>query len=693
MGKKLLAALFIACSALQAAAYELPSSTGTHRVRFEADAAGFNEYTRAIDLEGNVRLEELSENDRQQKLIRARSLMVNMASRTIVAPSDFVMDDDTGTIYGKSGFFNYGSESGRINDGRFSYKNFIIRGRVVEFEKSNYTYKKASITSCDEEPPHYRLRASRLYLVPERYFLAYNTVFFVGKIPVFYFPVVYRPIGGGTPFVSIFRPGYDQRNGFFIKSSYIFRVTPETRAKLYLDYFAKRGFGTGGELDFRRPEKNITNVSLYRIREYSGARDRWGMNGGYWHLFNRFNESDPAQYYSQGFFRLLSDPKVNNDFFRTNPFAVSPDEQASLALTRKTNYTVTRLSAYGRETHTADFERFKKANSSIPRLDFNTVPFRVLRLPVLNSFAGYFENARDEGQEYAQKRGNGVWTVSKAVPIVKHVTLSPSVFYDQSVFISTVQGNNDAWIGRYGGGGTLRYDRAWGSLDLGYSYRRRLRENKTDNDSRAPDKGQEASSLYSQLFVMPRFNTYYKLSTSYDLRNYYEASFTRRLAPVTAEIYYAPRPLVEVFASETYSFSGGTRSFVTQVNLGGRENYIGGGIANYSNSPRDWVISNTFGFRPWKGSGWRAETVLRYRLRSEGGLNFSKLEFFEKGITLYRDFHDFRTRWNFQERSGGVREFFFYLNLRISEPARKDDLEERSRQYWHPWRQDGEVRD
>ncbi len=693
MKKKIIIALLAGFAALPAGAYDLPLSTGTHRVYFNSDFAKFNEYTRVIDLEGNVKLQEFSAADTPVKIIRARNLTVNMASRTVVSPSDFVMDDDTGTVYGKSGVMDYGSESGRIKDGRFTYKNFIIKGRVVEFDKDKYTYKKASITSCDEEPPHYRLRASRLYLVPERYFLAYNNVFFLGKMPIFYFPVVYRPIGGGTPFVSIFRPGYDKRNGFFIKSSYVYRVNPETRAKVYLDYFAKRGLGTGGELDFRRPEKNITDVSVYRIREYDGSADRWGVNGGFWHLLNRFNESDPAQYYSQSFFRLLSDPKVNNDFFRSNPFAVSPDEQASVALTRKTNYTITRLSANGRETHTADFNQFQKANSSIPRLDFNTVPFGVLGLPVLNSFGGYFENARDEGAGYTQKRGNGVWTVSKAVPIVSRVTLSPSVFYNQSVFISTVPGLNDTWIGRYGGGATLRYDRFWGSFDLGYAYTRRLRKNKLAGDDGAADKGQETSAVSSQLFVMPRFNTYYKLSTSYDLRTYYEASFKKRLAPVTAEIYYAPRPMVDIFASETYSFSGGARSFVTQVNVGDAENYAGGGIANYSSAPKAWVISNMFGFRPWRGSGWRAETVLRYRVSSAGGLDLRDFRFFEKGITLYRDFHDFRTKWDFRERSGGVREFFFYVSLKISEPARKDDLEDKSREYWHPWRQAGEVRD
>ncbi len=662
-------------------------------MRFSADNASFNEYTRAIDLEGNVKLEEISAEGRHLKLIRARNLTVNMASRTVVSPSDFVLDDDTGTVYGRGGFIDYGSETGRIADGRFSHKNFVFRGRVIEFDKDGYTYKRASITSCDEEPPHYRLRSSRIYLAPERYFLAYNNVFFVGRIPVLYLPVVYKPMGGGTPFVSIFRPGYDERNGFFIKSSYIFRVNPETRAKLYLDYFEKRGFGTGGELDYRRPEKNITNVSLYRIKEYGLEKDRWGMSGGYWHRLNRFNESDPAQYYSQGFFRLLSDPRVNNDFFRTNPFAVSPDEQASVALTRNTAFSVTRLSAYGRETHSPDYSSFRKANSSIPRLDYNTVPFRLGRLPLLHSFRAYFENARDEGQNFTQKRGNAVWTLSHSVPLLKHVTLSPSAYYDQSVFISTFTGPTDSWVGRYGGGANLRYDWTRGSFDLGYAYRRRLMRNKPVHDSRAADEGQETESVSGQLFVMPRHNTYFKLSSSYDLRDYYSASFSRRLAPVRAEAYYAPAPGLDLYAEDSYSFAEGNKSLVAQANYGGPENYIGGGVANYSSDPRAWVVSHTFGFRPWRGSGWRAEAVLRYRFLSRGDFEFGDLRFFEKGVTLYKDFHDFRTKWDFRERSGGVKEFFFYLSLKMNAPAPRDELEEKSRQYWRPWRKEGEVRD
>jgi hypothetical protein len=662
-------------------------------VRFEADAGGFNEYSRAIDLEGNVRLEELSPEGKQLKLVRARRLTVNMSSRTVTAPEDFVMDDDTGTVYGRSGFYDYGNSAGVINDGRFLIKNFVFRGRSVSFDRDGYTYKRASLTSCDEDPPHYRLRASRIYLYPDRYFLAYNTVFFLGRIPVFYFPVIYKPMGRGTPFVSSFFPGYDERNGFFIKSNYLYRVNPNIRVKAYLDYFARRGVGMGGEFDYRQPEKNISNLAAYRIREYGRETDRWGLNGGYWHSFSKFNESDPAQYYSQAFFRLISDPAFNNDFFRTNPFAVSPDKQASVAFTRKTNYTVTRLSAYGRdERDPAGTEKFHKAYESAPRLDFNTVPFRVLKLPVLNSFSGYFENAKDAGVPYYQTKGRGAWTVSKTVPLSRRVTFSPSAFYDQAVFLSTSAATESAWVGRYGGALNLRYDRMWGSLDVRYAYTRRLRPNKLSDDISAPDRGQEADSVAGDLFIMPRSNAYFRARTSYDLRNYYTAPFSSRLAPLITEVYYAPRATLDLYAQNSFNFASGNQAFVGQATAGGRETYFGAGLANYNTDSEAWIVSNTFGFKPWRTSKWRAEAVLRYRAVPRAG-RFETFKFFEKAVTLYRDFHDFRTRWDFRVRSGGVNEFFFFANLKMNDPVRYDNLEEKSRQFWRPWRQEGAVRD
>jgi hypothetical protein len=602
------------------------------------------------------------------------------------------MNDSSGTIYGKSGVFDYAAHTGYINDGSFAYGGFFFSGRRVELSPGRYLYKKARLTSCDKTPPHFHINASRIYLVPGRYFLTYNNFFYLGRVPIFYFPVLYKPLGGGTPFVSSFHFGHDDRSGYFVKSTYAYKFNPQTRGKLYLDYFSKKSFGTGGELDYQEKEKTNADISMYRIRESGTEHDRWGLNGGYWHSLTNFNESDKVSYYSQSSFRLLSDPEFNNDYFRANPFAVSPDKQANLAFTRRSNTTVTRLSAATQYTRSADLVSFEKSYESAPRLDFQKLPFTIGKIPVLNSFTGYFENAKEPGVAYFQRKGRGAWTVSKTVPLVRSLTLLPSASYDQSLFIATSSRNTDQWIGRYGAGANMRYDRLWGSLDLGYSYLARMRVNRLGKERDSADKGEELRSLSSQLFITPTYTTYFKAGAAYDMRNGVGGSFSRRLSTTTVEFYHAPRKNLDIYLQDSYRFGDGNKSFVAQLYSGDEKNYLGVGLAHYSTQPHDYIMNQMMGFRvPWAQS-WRAEGVLRYNLVHFTGPGDKTVKFFEKGLVLYKDFHDFHTSWHFMVRRG-VNEFHFLISLKMNDKGKRDPLEDSARNDWHPWRKDGELRD
>jgi len=687
-----LVVILVALCAAAARAYDLPSSTGTHRIVFSSDQGDFNENTRIINLQGNVQLDELGPDEKLVKTIKARRLTVNSSSNTIYAPEDFVMNNASGTVYGKSGVFDYASNIGRINYGRFAYQDFFFSGKKVELDPQRYLYKKAEITSCDETPPHFKIKATRIYLAPGKYFLAYNNFFYLGRLPIFYFPVLYKPLIGGTPFVSSFYPGYDERSGFYIKSNYAYRFNSNVRGKLYLDYFTKLGFGTGGEVDYNKPEKTISNISAYRIREADTKTERWGLNGGLWHRLNRFSESDHAAYYAQSAYRMLSDPEFNNDYFRTNPFAISPDKQVSLAFTRASNTTVTRVSAAAKYYRAPDLKGFYKAYESAPRLDFQKMPFTIAKLPVLHSFSGFFESAKEVGLPYYQRKGAGTWTVSRTVPLTRGLTLLPSVFYNQSLFIATSAQTTNQWIGRYGTNVNMRYERLLGSLDLSYAYQARMVVNRFGRDRLAADKGEEVKSLFSQLFITPAYNTYFKAFTTYDLRDGVGGSLSKRLAPMNLELYHAPRKNLNVYLQDSYKFGQGNESLVAQIYSGDEKNYFGLGLANYSIEPNTYVVNQMMGFRvPWAPS-WRAEGVLRYKIVRFAAPEDKGFIFFEKGLTLHKDFHDFHTSWFFKVRKD-VKEFFFLVSLKMNDRGKRDAFEDASRNYWHPWRKEGDLRD
>jgi hypothetical protein len=169
-------------------------------------------------------------------------------------------------------------------------------------------------------------------------------------------------------------------------------------------------------------------------------------------------------------------------------------------------------------------------------------------------------------------------------------------------------------------------------------------------------------------------------------------SFSRRLSTVTFEYYHAPRKNLDIYLQDSFRFGDGNRSFVAQVYSGDEKTYMGAGFAYYANMPNVYVLNQVMGFKvPWFQS-WRAEGVLRYELGDFTTHGNKRLKFFEKGVILYKDFHDFQTTWNFKVRRG-VNEFFFLVSLKMNDPGKRDAFEDASRNDWHPWRKEGALRD
>ncbi|MCK5358643.1 MAG: hypothetical protein KAJ48_09635, partial [Elusimicrobiales bacterium] len=483
-----------------------------------------------------------------------------------------------------------------------------------------------------------------------------------------------------------FFPGYDKRNGVYLKSNYMYRFGSYTKGKLFLDYFSRKGFGIGGEYDYHNRAKNITNISVYRIKEHGSSNDRLGLNGGYWNLINADNAG--TSYYSQSFFKWMSDPNFNNDYFRSNPFAVNPNKQANIAFTRQGPKTVTRVSAETRYERNAASNVFQKSYESAPRINFNTMPIKFKKLPFLHSFSANFESSKESGVSYYQKKGDASWTVANNFRLSERFTFYPAVSYNESVFLSTASAK-DLWIGRYGTNLNLRYDRVFGSFDLKYAYKRRLQTNKLKNDNLSLDSGEEIKKIGYEIFIRPNYNMYFRSAADYDLRDYFSKTPIRRVSPITAEFYFAGKNLFSFFAQNTYSPTAGNQSMVSQVNMGSDKNYVGFGFANYKTSKDTYIFNNTIGFKP-KNSSWRLESIFRYQLAKKSGLLLKDISFFERTFILYKDFHDFRTMWKFTRRPD-VNEFFFLINLKVNSKVR--DVTDKSDAYWYPWRESNQIRD
>ena len=97
-------------------------------------------------------------------------------------------------------------------------KSQVFAGGVeLTGDRSNnvYTAKSAYVTTDDVSDPGYRVRASRIIVVPGKYVRMWNAVVYAEGVPVFYFPFYQRNLGvRANNFTTT--PGYRSRYGGYL---------------------------------------------------------------------------------------------------------------------------------------------------------------------------------------------------------------------------------------------------------------------------------------------------------------------------------------------------------------------------------------------------------------------------------------------------------------------------------------------
>lgn len=680
---KFLVLIFFLLSPLNSKDNALNKNLENKKLEFFSEYATYSNLNGEIILSTSVIINNLDTANNVDLKIKTDHAYINLSSSNIKLPYPFRIETSSALIEGENGFYNFKFNKGEVYNGKMYYDRFILKGKKIDIEDNKYIYKNANITTCNLEPAHYHIYSTRMTFKPKKYFLAYNNIFFLGKIPVIYFPILYKPLGEGTPVLSQFYPGYDEQNGFYIKSNYTYKLNRATKVKLFVDYFSKKGFGFGSEVYNYRPSISIFDLSYYRINEYGDGPIYWGLNGGVWY---RLYSGHNRDLYFQSYMRMLSDPDFNNNYFRSNPFTVSNDKQADLSLTYRLPSSYLRLNS--RVVYKSyDSVNFVESENINPKIEYTTMPRKIKFLPFNYNYYISFENSR-YANTYFQKRMNYNYNLYNTLNLSRRFSVYQSASYYGYMYFSTSTYTDDKFISKYGYVFNMRYSTTRNIYELKYNGLFRSKRNKLLLDNDASDKGVEASDLSLLSSFINRIDNYLRLTASYDLKSYTNRkSFRERLQPLSFE-YYKNYTNYELYFKEVYDINEGHKSFITQMNSYNDRNYLNVGFANYSTNKEEILISNTFGYLPSKKLGWFGEFVIRYSI----DITDSELNFFDKEVIIYKDFHDFRSKFMFRIRKD-VKEFFFYITMKMNDPYRKDKIDRQVDEYFKPWRKFDEERD
>ena len=671
----------------------LPTPTQEDFIYFTADEALYDKEQGIAQLTGNVEI-VLDQNKTQglATKIKAEKIQVFTEEQILITQGPTVIEQDGGSFEVNDVHFDIASRKLLMKGIKADYEPIrVLEAKDIEIKQDQYILKKAEITCCSIEKPHYTLYVGKADLIPEDRIIAYNAVLKVGKVPVFYFPIVYRSLNTDRLFTTYLDFDQSGNTGFGFLTSTVYAKN-NFRAAANVDYYTKSGLGYGLDIGYLAPQKFHGSLQAYTIYDKEKNEQRWGIDGGYWWQIHdssdSLNNNGGAIYFSQLETRNVSDADFNDDFFRANPYVVSPDKLTRASFVRQTRKSTLRVSYSNRRQLNPDDKTYSNSEEILPKVDWIFNPF-VLPYTggVVNNFSVSFNNTKIEEYDFVQYF-QAKWNSAKDFKLHKNFTLTPSVFYNQEIILKDPTNNNeDKFVGRYGGQLNLRSNLITGMLDIGYRYTRRNQEGSLTSETTPFDEKEEANLVYIQNYYLPAPNLYFKLASGYNLQNSqdsWEAKY--RVEPLLAEIgYFSSKTGSSIYLQNLYDVHTANQAFVLDAVL---QNLYGSGakfgLVNYSTDRDSFLFTTQFMLAP-RYITWRADMGIDFEVKN------STIHAYSKHIKVYKDFHDVSLMLGVRDRNQNL-SFSFRINVMcggVDKRQTQKQAEERN----YPWHDNQMLRD
>ena len=644
-------------TAASTTAYALPAPPESQHLDFVADHLDYDRDKALIHLKGNVLVKEST------YTLKGDELWIDTARRRGRSEGHLFVDDGVSAVSGASGDFDFDDHSGRLYGASAGYGDWRVHARsMVLDEKRRLYYSGARFTSCSYDPAHYHFYASRVTVVPGKYMFGRNVVYFLGKMPLFYMPVLYKSLAR-THFLRFrLQPGYDHRNGAFLKSTLVTDHSDTWRSKLFLDYYSNEGFGSGGELIRRKGEDSRGMLSAYHIRESREGERRWAVNGDLYQAF-------ASSFALQGHLQTMSDPSFNNHYARSSLLPVASYLMNGGALVYRLPRVTTRLS-YSRYDNAVSTRSFAMSSEE-ERLDVNSAQLRFWKLPWLNTLSGSAVNNYTRGRSYIQKTVSGTWGVTRSFQLARAVSFTPGASFSETYYDvdrSTNSSLYDPTVGRYSVGGTVRMRSPAGDSDLSQTYSRRLARDSFSVDSGADDYGVEANLLSLTQTYRPTRLVLARVGSGYDFREYrgHDVGFHDSLQPIQTDVILTPGRDFNLTLRNDYKLGTGNRNLIVSSTLGDElKTFLTAGVG-YNLSEADRYYLNTeFGWTNSSGT-LRLAGALRASARTPGGVGgLHAFYVFDREAQIVRRWHDFYTKLACRFRPGDVQEVSVRVEMKF----------------------------
>ena len=170
-------------------------------------------------------------------------------------------------LSGEDAVYDFNSQNAQITAVRI--EDPPVFGEAKEGDKlgqEKYVLRNGYATTCDLEVPHYRLVSKRVIIYPNERVTAKNMILKVGKVPIFYFPYFSQSLKDKS-FLAELSPGKDKEWGSYILTRWRYWMNNENKGKIHLDWYDRRGLGTGVSHKLETKNFGEALINYYHIED------------------------------------------------------------------------------------------------------------------------------------------------------------------------------------------------------------------------------------------------------------------------------------------------------------------------------------------------------------------------------------------------------------------------------------------
>jgi len=672
--RKILFKIIISCFFLFSAAFAY-----AYQIDISADNLEYDQLEGKITADGHVVL------GWEGKKVSANYVELYVEKKNMTAYGDVKIEEGGNVIFADSVKYNYDQETGTIKETLgYSSAVFMRAESMDRLDKNTYAVNNIKISNCDLDDPHTYFKAKKGKIIFGDRVTLYNPIFYIGKIPVFYLPIITKSLRGGNSITSdlIFsvEPGYTGDGGLSLKTMVGYPFTQNFVAKGMFDYLGTRGNGYGTELNYSSKDAKATLYAYY-INDLSAATSRWTVTPSYFQkIGNEWTIQSQAQF--------VSDESFNNLYDQNNWNRVTNTLTSYFSVTRQGKTSNLLVTLNRTDTYDATTGQFQTTAMTLPGVTYTYYPKKIF-LDITNDFNFTYNNTYGSfglPDEYFYKNTAAfTYNLSKNFKFGRHFTLTPSAgvtenWQDRDDFNNTV--NN--FVTRYFGGvnSRLRVNR-WMDWNISYTARVRSEGNSLGIDSTQADYGVETNQF--------SFTNYMYVGDRTTVRNFVSYNFMKNRfysvpewSPFVTEITYTPTYYITAYIRQSQSITPCKfQDLQLDTRIGDPEKaYLNFGA--FYQDYRSGEIDNTFGFGLWLTPKWRFDYNIATTAKTDG----SYIRMNDHEFKLYRDLHCYNLGLIWRIR-GIYHEVYLNFNLKTNMPFSRTPAGQnmqQSQQMFYPWR-------